>query len=292
MSSSSDANFLLIDGVLRPNAAASLYQRGEPLEVWPLYIGTRWAELHDVGPILVALQGPSNLISETCKNAFQQADASLLYSRAPIQVVAAHLRRFIAPPDVLGGKGLLRFADPLVTRYWLGSYQGMHLDAVLGPIDAWHTPENPHSWALEQPAQWKSFYRAAPAPEWADTDAQLGDAQLRALDQAARWRFMERLNQSFERSHPQRMAQLDKRTRTQWFDQRLDEAQTWGLSSERSLAIWAEYSLRWGAGFTERPDTPYQQWLASTAGALKLAPELRIQQMDNDCLAIEIDEEV
>lgn len=292
MSSPSQANFLLIDGVLRQDAAASLYQRGESLEVWPLYIGTRWQELHDLGPILVALQGPSNLISEACQNAFQQADSSLLYSRAPMQVVAAHLRRFIAPPDVLGGNGLLRFADPLVTRYWLGSYQETHLDTVLGPIDAWHTPENPHSWELGQPAEWRSFYRVAPEPEWADIYAQLGDAQLGALDQAARWRFMERLNQSFERSHPQRMAQLHKRTRTQWFDQRLDEAEGWGLSSERSLAIWVEYSLRWGPGFTLRPDTPYQQWLADTAGALTLAPELRIQQMDNDCLSIEIDEEV
>jgi hypothetical protein len=34
-------------------------------------------------------------------------------------------------------------------------------------------------------------------------------------------------------------------------------------------------------------DSPYQH-----ASALKLAPELRIQQMDNDCLAIELNEEV
>jgi hypothetical protein len=292
MSSPSQANFLLIDGVLRQHAAASLYQRGEALEVWPLYIGTRWQALHDLGPILVVLQGPSDLISETCQSAFQRADASLLYSRAPVQVVAAHLRRFITPPDVLGGHGLLRFADPLVTRHWLGSYQGKHLDAVLGPIDAWHIPENPHSWELEPPAQWRSFHRAAPAAEWADIHAQLGHAQLGALDRAARWRFMERLNQSLERSHPQRMAQLDKGTRTQWFDHRLDEAEAWGLSSERSLVTWFEYSLRWGTGFTLRPDTPYQQWLATTAGALKLAPELRIQQMDKDCMAIEITEEV
>ena len=292
MSSPSHANFLLIDGVLRQDAAASVYQRGESLEVWPLYAGTRWQALHDMGPILVALQGPSDLISETCQNAFRQADASLLYSRAPVQVVAAHLRRFIAPPDVLGGNGLLRFADPLVTRHWLGSYQGTHLDAVLGPIDAWHIPETQHSWELGQPHEWRSFYRAAPAPEWADIYAQLGDVQLRALDQAARWRFMERLNQSFERSHPRHLARLNKSARTQWFDQRLNEAEAWGLSSDRSLAIWVEYSLRWGAGFILQPDSPYQQWLADTASALKLAPELRIQQMDNDCLAIELNEEM
>ncbi|PHN26821.1 DUF4123 domain-containing protein [Pseudomonas sp. ICMP 460] len=292
MNNPSPANFVLIDGVLRPDAIKHLYQRGEPLDIVPLYIGTRWQELHDVGPILVSLQGSSALINDICQSAFQQADASLLYSRAPMPSVAAHLRRFIAPPDVLGGNGLLRFADPLVTRYWLGSHQGEHLDAVLGPIEAWHIPQIPHSWELAQSCEWRSVLRGATPPEWVNTYAQLGEAQLAALDQAARWRFMERLNQSFEQSHPERMAKLDPVSRTQWFDQRLDEADTWGLSSERSLAIWVEYSLRWGTGFTVRPNSPYQQWLASTAVALKLAPELRIQQMDNDCLAIEIDEEV
>lgn len=290
MNNVSQANFLLIDGVLRPDAIVQLYQRGEPLEIEPLYIGTRWKELHDLGPILVSLRGSSNLINETYQNAIQQADASLLYSRAPMQLIADHLRRFIAPPDVLGGNGLLRFADPLVARYWLDSYKGDHLDAILGPIEAWHMPESQHSWESSKPFGWRSFVRTNSVPE--RVDDQLGEAQLNALDQAARWRFTERLNRSFERSHPQFLAQHDSRIRTQWFDRRLDEADAWGLSSERSLAIWVEYSLRWGDEFTLRPDGPYQHWLADTPDALKLAPELRIQQMDNDCLDIEINKEV
>lgn len=292
MNNLSQANYLLIDGVLRPKASQLLYQRGEPLEVLPLYIGTRWQELHDLGPILVALKGSTSLINEVCQSAFKKADASLLCSRAPLHAVAEHLQRFIAPTDVLGGTGLLRFADPLVTRSWLGSYQGSFLDAILGPIEAWHIPEIAHTWELAQPSEWRSVLRAAVPPEWVGTYALLGNAQLAALDQAARWRFMERLNQSFEKSHPELIARLDKQSRTQWFDQRLDEADAWGLSSERSLAIWVEYSLRWGSGFTLRPGTPYQQWLDRTPEALKLAPELRIQQMDNDCLAIEIDEDL
>ncbi|WP_347928700.1 DUF4123 domain-containing protein [Pseudomonas helvetica] len=292
MNNVSQANFLLIDGVLRPDAITHLYQRSEPLEIEPLYIGTRWQELHDLGPILVSLRGSSDLISETLQNAIQPADSSLLYSLAPMNIVAGHLRRFIAPPDVLGSNALLRFADPLVARYWLGSYQGAHLDAMLGPIEAWHVPENQHSWELAGSSEWRSIFRAASPPEWVDAYAQLGEIQLSALDQAARWRFMERLNQSFERRHPQLLAQLDTSTRTQWFNKRLDEADAWGLSSERSLAIWVEYTLRWGEGFTLHPNTPYQHWLARTPKALKLSPELRIQQMDDDCLDVEMIKEV
>jgi len=292
VNNSPHANFVLMDGGLRPDAIKQLYQRGEPLEVIPLYIGTRWQALQDSGPLLIALQGSSGLIHDIRQSAFEQADASLLYSRASMHAIAEHLRRFIAPSDVLGGDGLLRFADPLVTRAWLGSYQREHLDAVLGPIEAWYIPEIHHSWEPAQPFEWLSVLRAAAPPEWVNAYAQLGEAQLAALDQAARWRFMERVNRRLEQNHPTLMATLDSRTRTQWFAQRLDEAETWGLSSERSLTIWTEYSLRWGPGFTLRPNTPYQQWLAGTPGALKRAPELRIQQMDNDCLAIEINEDM
>ncbi|KAF1019041.1 MAG: hypothetical protein GAK37_03750 [Pseudomonas sp.] len=292
MNSPSHANFVLIDGVLRPDAIAPLYQRGEPLEIEPLYLGTRWEALHDLGPILVTVRGPSSLISETCQHALQQADACLLYSRASMKTVADHLRRFMAPPDVLGGNGLLRFADPLVARYWLGSYAGVHLDAILGPIDAWHAVENPHAWDGAARGEWRSVVRADAPPEWVEAWAHLGEAQLSALDRAARWRFMERLYGSFQHSHPEHLAHIDNSQLTQWFDDRLDEAQAWGLASERGLAIWVEYSLRWGAGFTAHADGPYQHWLARTPQALELAPELRIQQMDNDCLNVEILKEV
>ncbi|MBZ9784863.1 DUF4123 domain-containing protein [Pseudomonas sp. REP124] len=281
MNNVSQANYLLIDGVLRPDALARLYQRGEPLEIVPLYLGTRWSELQDLGPILVSLLGPSTLIDEE----YQQADASLLSSRAPQQVVADHLRRFIAPPDVLGGSGLLRFADPLVAHHWLESYQGTHLDGILGPIEAWHTPEGRHSWEPPPQSAWRSFLRAGPAPD--GFNPLLGEGQLMALNRAGRWRFMERLNLGFQESHPLLLAQIDHDTRAQWFDQRLDEAEAWGLSSESSQAIWIEYSLRWGDGFTQHTDGPYQQWLANNPDALQLAPELRIQRMDDECLDTE-----
>lgn len=281
MNNVSQANFLLIDGVLRPNAIVSLYQSGEPLEIEPLYSGTRWSELRDLGPILVSLKGSTNLPGETYQN------TCLMRSPAPINIVANHLRRFIAPSDVRGGKSLLRFADPLVAGYWLGSHQGEHRDAVLGPIDAWHVPERLHAWELAQPSQWRSFCRTTPAPDWVDTYAQLGEVQLDALEQAARWRFVEQLHYHFEQNQPQLLARIDKNQLTQWFDVRLAEAHTWGLVSDRSRAIWVEYSLRWGDGFTEYPDGPYQRWLARTPDAFKLAPELRIQQMDSACLHIE-----
>ncbi|WP_426202223.1 DUF4123 domain-containing protein [Pseudomonas sp. TWP3-1] len=292
MSNASNANFLLIDGVLRPDAIASLYQLGEPLEIEPLYIGTRWTDLKDLGPILVKPSGSTSMINQTYQNTSNQMDATLISSRATMSVVADHLRRFIAPPDVLGGSAMLRFADPLVTRHWLGSYQGEHLNAVLGPVESWSVPRKSHSWESSTPTQWINFLRSSRPADWQDKYAHLGPAQLDSLGRAARWQFMERLHENLEQYHPRPLSSLEVSERTLWFDERLDEAEAWGLSSERSLAIWVEYSLRWGAGFTERPSGPYQDWLARTPDAPRLAPEIRIQQMDDDCLDIEIDKEV
>lgn len=283
--SPSQANYVLIDGVLRPDAIAQLYQRCESLNISPLYTHTRWQALQDLGPILVSARSASKLIDETVQSALLQADASLLYSQAPMQQVADHLRRFIERTDVLGGKCLLRFADPLVTRHWLGSYQGQHLDNILGPVDAWHVPETPHSWEPSTMAGWCSFVRTAAVPEW--FEAPLGQRQLDALDRAGRWRFVAQLHQHFERHYPAQLSRMDVSGRTQWFNERLDEADIWGLVSERSLAVWIKYSLLWGEGFTLQPHGPYPDWLARTPPAAKLAPELRIQQMDNDCAGID-----
>lgn len=54
------ANYLLIDGLLRPDAVKQLYQYDEPIEIAPLYLGTRWAEIMDLGPVLVRTAHPPN----------------------------------------------------------------------------------------------------------------------------------------------------------------------------------------------------------------------------------------
>lgn len=292
MTTAPHANYLLIDGALRADALASLYALAEPVEIEPLYLGTRWTELKHLGPLLVAVAGSSHLIGETWQPAGRRADASLLYSPAPLQAVADHLRRFIAPADALGNTGLLRLADPLVARYWLGSYQDAQRDAVLGPIQAWYLPATPHAWVLDESPAWLTFTRSAAPPEWVDEHARFADAQMQALDQAAHWRFKERLHQRLQHSHPQQLARIDNARLSHWLDERVEQAQAWGLVSQRSLAIWVEHSLRWGEGFTQDLQSPYQRWLARTPSALKLAPELHIQQMDSDCLHFDATKDV
>ena len=55
---------------------------------------------------------------------------------------------------------------------------------------------------------------------------------------------------------------LGEQERGQWLEQRLLDAEAWGLVNERSIAIWLERCACWGNDFAMRSDSPYQAWLA------------------------------
>lgn len=293
MSASAGTPYLLIDGVMMPQAYDLMLRADGIEDLLPLLVNTPLAEIKAAGPLLVKLSPDSPIHQQIA--AFTHdwpTRASLLYTPAPIHELARHLRRFLAPLDVHGGKGLLRFADPLITHHWLGSYQGQPLNDLLGPIDAWHVVESAHAWLPSASYQWRTFERTTAASAWADAHAVLGQAQLDALSAAGQWRFLERLYGYLAQHCPRHLAHLDSSTLEDWFEARLEEADAWGLSARRCQVIWVEYSTRWGVGFTLHADGPYQQWLARTPDASKLASELRIQRMDRDCKSKELIEEI
>lgn len=281
MNNSKHPNFLLIDGVLRPGAIASLYQLGEPIEIEPLYLGTRWTELNDLGPILVKPQASSSVLRDWQRSQLAHADSCLLYSQASLNNVAEHLRNFVAPTDVNGGKGLLRFADPIVMHYWLSSYGQEHLNHLLGPIETIWTKEPAHTW-LPQVAAPITPFSQTPAKEVRDKNfAMLGEQQLTALELAYRWQFKERLYAWLNVRDHRTFSLLSGDQIECWLEHVLDSAKAWGLVSERGLVTWAEICVDWGNDFASNPDTPYQNWLSHNPENGQLAPELRIEALDD-----------
>ncbi|WP_426237845.1 DUF4123 domain-containing protein [Pseudomonas sp. TWP3-2] len=281
MSNASNANFLLIDGVLRPNAIASLYQLGEPLEIEPLYVGTRWTELNDLGPILVKPQCGSSILQDWQQNHLSHLDSCSLFSRASLSDVADHLRHFICPPDVNGNSGLLRFADPIVTYHWLSSYGSEHLSHILGPIETIWVKTPIHTWQPESASPIESF--ACPlSKETRDKNfALLGEQQLTALELAYRWQFKERLYAWLETRNRATFSLLNSNQTEWWLEHVLESGTAWGLVSERGLVTWAETCVDWGRDFAERLDSPYQEWLTQNPENGRLAPELRIEALDD-----------
>ncbi|WP_129973734.1 MULTISPECIES: DUF4123 domain-containing protein [unclassified Pseudomonas] len=277
----SNANFLLIDGVLRPDAIPSLYQLGEPLEIEPVYLGTRWTELKDLGPILVKPQGNSSVLRDWQQNHLTQADSCPLFSRASLTEIADHLRHFICPPDVNGGEGLLRFADPLVMHHWLSSYGPEHLSHVLGPVETIWIKAPVHTWCSASDAPITPFARPQSKDPRDKNFALLGEQQIAALELAYRWQFKERLYTWLNTRDAQTFSLLNSDQTEWWLEHVLDSGSAWGLVSERGLVTWAETCVDWGRDFTTRPDSPYQEWLSQNPDKGRLAPELRIEALDD-----------
>lgn len=278
-------DFLLIDGVLRQDALPWLYATGESIEVIPLYNASRWDAVKDLGPILVGLDAHSSLLHELQHSPVLQRQASRIQSAASLNDVADHLSQFITVTDSAGSYSLLRFADPLVASYWLSSYPPSAYQSLLGPITEWLVPLTPPNWAATATTQWQSYRPQPNSPVLESKLNHLADEQVQALEQAYRRSFKERLYDWLSRDYPQVLSGLTEPERGNWLEQRLQDAEAWGLVSERSIAIWVERCACWGGDFVTRLDSPYHAWLARTPDAPTLPPERRIQALDEDCLA-------
>jgi hypothetical protein len=272
----SQKHYLLIDGVSWPEAMRDLYRRNEPLKIEPLYSGTRFVALQDVGPILVQINAPSPLAREWAASEELQARSSSLCSRSSMQDVSAHLRRFIQPSYRNGSTSLLRFCAPLVLHQWLSSYSATERDQVLGPIERVQVKTPTLIWASPATPSVTRFDRQEPPAVWQDHFGLLGEAQLDALAQVDRWTFEERLYAWLLECNPQTFSGFDSEQISQWFTQVLDSGQAWGLSTERGLKTWAVICADWGVDFVSRPDSPYQNWLKAEPLHYHLAAELRI----------------
>lgn len=273
------ANYLLIDGALRPGALASLYQRHEMFEIDPLYLGTRWKDLYDLGPILVKPMSGSTLLSDWLVDEALWADSTLIFSEASIQEVATHLRRLISPPDCNGGSGLLRFADPLVAHFWLSSFSGSE-NLHLGPIQHWWVATPKQTWSPRSQLPWQTFSGRYSGSPWDNRCALLGPDQILALERTQQWRFLGRVHAWISERTSSFFLDMSSPQITDWLDSSLAAGLEWGLVSERGLVIWIEACADDGQDFATRPHGHYQSWLTLDPAHARLSPEARIKAFD------------
>lgn len=274
--------YLLVDGARYHNALARLYARNEVLEVEPLYFGSPWHSAADLGPLLVSTDSASALFYEIETSAELRASAAVLESRALADVVASHLRRFNQVTDVSGAATLLRYADPQVAWFWLHSYDADALSSVMGPITRWRIAAPPNVLLSQQPQHWHDFASARPAAQSGLPAGLLGPPQLSALQQAYQQQLKERLYRWLQENHQTALSALPEQTRDNWFNARLVDAEGFGLSTERSIAIWCELALRDGSDFAGNPQGPYRRWLARAPRELPATPDQRLQHYCRD----------
>lgn len=268
-------HYLLLDGVLYKQAFLRLYGHEDGLEIEPLYAGTPWHEVADLGPILVK-PGPRSVLLNETATAVEWQGFAMLSSPAPMADVACHLRLLNKVTDPMGNERLLRYADPLVAWFWLRSYGAAALKRILGPLTEWHLSAPICSWLPQPQARKHGFSSLAEAD--AGPVQKLGQAQMAGLEKAYRWQLKERLYHWLQQNQPVDLARIAKEHLDAWLDERLTSAEAFGLTSERSIAIWCALSLRHGDDFSAANNSAYRQWSVRQTAAPLYTADQRLQQ--------------
>lgn len=235
--------FLLLDGVRVQELSRRLYEWSDGrLEADLLYAGTPWAEVKEVSPWLVQLNGLNDPVLQAfLADGLEPEWGYLIESGASLTEVADHLRSLILVRHPLDVPMLLRLADPAVIAALLqeGSTPAL---VPWGPIERLVLPDAVadawHSWT---PAE-DDAPPLAPAPEgYRLSEAQLQRLQACDLRRHAR-QLMDFVDQYCagwltETSRPQRHVQL------------LDivhEARGLGFTSPREWALLCSLMSRLG----------------------------------------------
>ncbi|WP_136248752.1 DUF4123 domain-containing protein [Halomonas borealis] len=287
MSAPSHITHVLVDGARYPDALRRLYARDDLAEIEPLYLLTRFKDLAEQGPILVAPRDRRFVDEILAEGDGERTRAmSLLSSPASTGSLSDHLLGFVEIESE-GAPRLLRFADPLVLRHWLASHGERVPVDIMGPIRSWRVAHWAPAWNEEGEPAWQAFEAAehpTPGKEQASkAPAMLAAPQRDALDAVARWQFKERLSAHFERNAAVPWSRLASAMRGDWLEARLDDALVWGAQTERQLAIWAELALHWGADFVTATDGPYARWVAGDASRGRLPRQQQLYTLDDWC---------
>ncbi len=249
--------YLLLDGVSVADLMQRLSRWNRPL--YCLYRDTRWHELADISPCLIALEGSADpLLTYFCEHAALEW-GYLLFSEADVQSQLEHWRHLLSVEQADGVEVMPRIADPAVMHQLLrlaeqdGSARWFGLCAHFclpdGVEGVWRQHIRP-----EQPCAEPQTYR-------------LTDRELAALGEVEFRNIVCSLSEHLQTYFPAFMARFTLPERRPYAQKLASEAYRQGFSSEQELTLYANvFAYLAGQPVTEHPDIA-QLLAQATAGA-------------------------
>src|SRR5690606_27466771 len=154
----------------------------------------------------------------------------------------------------------------------------------LGPIDEWRMAADRGRWQNRQHTGWPGFHASDPTTSSSPCRlSHLGPPQIQALEQCCHRRFADRLESGPEQAVPEFMGVLGSGG-GDWLTGQYQAAQAWGLTTERSIAIWLELHARLGDGVCSAEEGRYAVWLTDNPHMKRVPPDARIQAFEADFL--------
>ncbi|WP_022961981.1 DUF4123 domain-containing protein [Halopseudomonas pelagia] len=239
-------SYLLLDGAQIDNVRKRIYELEPAPEFHLLYQQTRYAELADVGPVLVRAEPSSALLSEF-KSLWEASAGIALDSSMPESNLVSHLRSLIHLRSNADVVLLFRYYDPRILRTWLASLGEAERARIMGPVanihlrpSATEPVQTYHNPTLTQ----GQVYDERP---WLRLDSD----QLALLNAARQQCFDQRLIEHVNQWFPTCLASADEQERQAWAAQCRSRAAEYGYSSANEVARWAGCVALLGTHFPE-----------------------------------------
>ncbi|MDD2058966.1 DUF4123 domain-containing protein [Pseudomonas sp. GD03860] len=221
--------YLLLDGVSMPGLAQQLHRWGNA--PYCLYWSTRWQEISDISPYLVALEGPDDpLLAHLVAHAGQEW-GYLLFSEADAHALCGHWRRLLSVEHLHGGEVMLRIADPAVMHPLFSLAAQAGSARWFGPLARVCLPDG-------AAATWTCLER--PDPAIAEPAAyRLTEQELTALGEVEFRNFVLRLGEHMHAYFPEFMARFAAHEWRPYVQKIADKAYQRGFCSEQEITLFA-----------------------------------------------------
>ncbi|AIS10532.1 hypothetical protein JM49_02250 [Pseudomonas chlororaphis subsp. aurantiaca] len=224
---------LLLDGVSVEKLPQQLFQWSQSPDFEPLYLCTRWAELGDISPCLVNIEGQQNpILAQFLANASKEW-GYLLFSDAPWRQIIEHLRWLTSVRHPQGEEVLLRLADPAVAHALLSHGEQLKDPTLFGPCTQILTAD-------AAAGVWHLHHRPGlvPAPHH-DQPYRLSDEQLSLLNEVSFRGVVMRLDEHMQEYFPAYRAHATPRQRWEHLHQLASHAYERGFASELDITLYA-----------------------------------------------------
>lgn len=241
---STSRHYLLLDGAQIDELMPTLYLLEPEPEFYQLYDGTRYSELAEAGPVLVATR-ESSALSYHFKQYWSGTAGVSLEARVPADDLIQHLRSMVHVSVSGGAVVLFRFYDPRILALWLVDMSEPRLSEVLGPVDRFHLPMKGEGYS-HSGAESGNVQRYADTP-W----LHLSGDQLDRLNQAKRDVFEQSLLKHVDTWFPDCLASASEAERQSWARACCLRASEYGYSAATDVARWAGLVAVCGPEFPE-----------------------------------------
>lgn len=242
-------SYLLLDGAHIDNILKRIYDLEPAPEFHLIYQQTRYAELADVGPVLVRAEQGSALLREF-QFLWEAAAGVALDTSMPESTLVSHLRSLIhlrTNADVIL---LFRYYDPRILKAWLPNMNEAERARVLGPISNIHL-----RFSATEPLQTYQNPTLTEGQVYNDKPwLRLDSDQLALLNVARQQYFDQRLIEHVNQWFPTCLANAEAEQRQQWAVKCRSRAAEYGYSSASEVARWAGCVALMGVHFPEAPE--------------------------------------